>query len=86
MWWIKLWKKWVPLSMMNTDEEIHAAWIGFLEVFPLPWPARYRVLRPRNPRKTEYDPRWELHYYLWGRSFGFLLDALVYYGVYRLLI
>ena len=78
--WLKLWKRWIPFSLMNTDEEIHAAWIGFFEVFPLPWPARYRV-----SRLSEYDPRWELHYYLWGRSFGFLLDILLYVGLYRLL-
>lgn len=66
-------------SIMNTDKEKHAFIIGLLETFPLPWRARYRVTKD-----SEYDPRWELHYYLFGQKTGLVLDTLLYYGLYRL--
>jgi len=68
-------------SFMNTDKEKHAFIIGLFETFPFPLPARYRAME-----HTEYDPRHELHYYLMGRSLGFLLDAPLLYGLYRLFI
>ena len=74
------WKKHAPWSLCNTDQEIHAWWIGYWETFPLPWPARYR-----SNSTSEYRAAPELHYYLWGRSMGFLSDIALYIGLYRFL-
>lgn len=66
-------------SFMNTDKEKHAAIIGFFETWPIPWPARFKLTKD-----SEYDARDEYHYYLMGRSFGFLLDIPLYYGIVQL--
>ena len=66
---------------MNTGEEKHAFIMGLLETFPIPWPARYHV-----SKDSEYDPRFELHYYLFGRSLGFLLDVPLFYSLFRLFV
>jgi len=65
-------------SIMNTDEERHAWFMGFCEM-ACPWPARYRVTN-----KSEYGTAKEHHYYLWGRTIGLVYDVLLAYGSYRL--